>query len=246
MDYNEWVQAVSILTSRASAANGYSLPTDFSNILPRAIEYGEDRIYKEMTFLGTRAQDASLTFSGSTRSLNLQNMTTKIIVPEGVAAITPVGTVPALGTRVQFQAASLDVIDMFWPDERVTAAPDDVDERYWAMLDAYTIVVEPTPDDTYVAEITGLFMPTALSSTNTTTYITLTYPALFVACTMIFLSGYLRNFGAQADNPKMSASWEDQYKILAASTVMEEQRRRSQGIGWSANAPAPLAKPDRT
>lgn len=246
MNYTEFVQYISILATQASAANNYALPADFTNIFPAAIEYAEDRIYREMVFLATRAQDASLTFSGTTRSLNLQNMTTIIIVPEGLSIITPVGAIPALGTRLPCQEASLDYIDFNWPTESLTRDPSTVFERWWAMLDATTMVVSPTPDLAYGAEITGLFRPLQLSSTNPTTYITLSYPDLMVAATMIFVTGYMRNFGAQADTPGMSQSWETQYTKLAASATLEEQRRRGQGIGWSNNAPTPLATPART
>lgn len=247
MTYTEFVQAITILAAQASAQNGYTLPTDFTNLLPRVIEYAEDRIYREMVFLATRAADASLTFSGSTRSLNLQSMTTIIIVPEGLAAISPVATIPALGTRLPFLQASLDVIDISWPTESATRSPALVqpEQRMWAMKDAETIVVCPTPNAAFVAEITGLFRPLQLSATNTTTYITLSYPDLMIAAGMIFMTGYMRNFGAQSDNPQMSASWEDQYKKLAASATLEEQRRRGSGTGWSNNAPTPLAAPAR-
>lgn len=246
MDYTAFVQALLILTSRASAANGYAAPTDFTNILPQAINYAEDRIYREMVFLATRAQDASLMFTPGSRTLGLQSMTTVIIVPEGLSAITPLGALPALGTRLGFGWATLDFIDVCWPTESLTQAPALSDNRWWTMRDAQTIICSPTMDQAYVAEVTGLFRPLQLSAANPNTYLTTSYPDLMLAASMIFMSAYLRNFGAQADNPQMSQSWEAQYKVLAASATLEEQRRRGQGQGWSQNAPTPLATPQRT
>lgn len=249
MNYTDMVQSLTILARQAASTTGYvpSSP-DFMNILPNAIDYAEDRIYREMTFLATRSQDASLTFSGNSRSLNLSQMSTIIIVPEGLSAITPVGSIPALGTRLPFLNASLDVIDTTWPVESLTVDPSTVQmvERRWAMLDAFTIVVCPTPDAAYYAEITGLFRPVEISATNPTTYISIWYPDLMIAACMIFISGYMRNFGSQADNPQMAMSWETQYGKLSASATLEEQRRRGAGVGWSQSAPTPLAKPDRT
>lgn len=247
MDYTDITQAWTILASQASASSGYQLPTDFSNILPDAIAYAEGRIYREMTFLATRAQDSSLTFSGNTRSLDLTAMTTIIVVPEGLSIITPKGAIPAAGRRVPVLEASLDWIDIMWPVESDTADPlTKLDEWCWAMKDATTIVVGPTPNDTFGAEITGLFQPTPLSTTNPTTYLTLVYPAFFICAGMIFITGYMRNFGAQADNPQMANSWETQYQKLAVSTRLEEERRRGQGTGWSNQQATPLATPART
>jgi hypothetical protein len=249
MNYNQFNQYLLILTARASAANNYTPPsTDFSNMIPAAIDYAEDRCYRDLVLLATRAQDSSLTCSGNTRSLNLSNMSTIIIIPEGVSIITPVGAIPALGTRVPFMNASLDVIDLGWPVEGLTVDPTTVPpmDRRWAMRDNQTIVLSPTPNLTYPVEITGLFRPLQISATNQTTYLSVTYPELLLSAAMIFMTGYLRNYGAQSDQPKMGMSWETQYTTLKDSAVLEEQRRRGQGVGWSQSAPTPLAKPDRT
>lgn len=249
MIYADMIQSLTILARQAASTTNYvpSSP-DFMNIIPNAIDYAEDRIYREMTFLATRAQDSSLTFSGNSRSLNLSQATTVIIVPEGLSIITPVGAIPALGTRLPFLQTSLDVIDMTWPTESLTVDPSTVQmvERRWALLDAFTVVVCPTPNLAYGVEITGLFRPLEISAANPTTYISTWYPDLMIAACMIFISGYMRNFGAQADNPQMATSWEAQYKTLSASAGLEEQRRRGQGQGWSNNAPTPLATPART
>lgn len=249
MIYADMIQSLTILARQAASTTNYvpSSP-DFMNIIPNAIDYAEDRIYREMTFLATRAQDSSLTFSGNSRSLNLSQATTVIIVPEGLSVITPVGAIPALGTHLPFLNTSLDVIDLTWPVESLTVDPSTVQmvERRWAMRDAFTVVVCPTPNLAYGVEITGLFRPLEISATNPSTYISTWYPDLMIAACMIFISGYMRNFGAQADNPQMATSWETQYGKLAASATLEEQRRRGAGVGWSQSAPTPLAKPDRT
>jgi hypothetical protein len=84
------------------------------------------------------------------------------------------------------------------------------------------------------------------SGATQTTYLTLNYPDLFLAASMIFVCAYLQNYGAMSDNPQEAQSWENQYKELLASAMLEEQRRRGQGAGWTAQLPAPIAKPDRT
>lgn len=241
MNYTEFQQSVLILTSRASAANGYVAPTDFVNILPRAIEYAENRINREIVFLADRAQNTSLAFTGTTRELDLSTASVVISVPEGLAAVT------AGGVRIPFYEASLDVIDLFFPNPALAVdIATYVGDLYWAMKDATTIVVGPTPNAALTAEVTGIFVPARLSSTNPNTYISDQYPDLMEAASMIYLSGYVRNFGAQADTPKMAQSWEEQYKQLAASATTEEQRRRGQGAGWTNQMPTPIAQPQRT
>lgn len=242
MNYDEFEQSLLILTSRASAANGYVPPTDFVNILPRGIEYAEDRIYKDLTFLGTRAQDSSLVFTGNTRSLNLSNMTTIVLVPEGLSIITPAGQIPSLGRRVPTTQTSLDFIDWMWPTESLTVDPLSGAEFYWALKDDHTMVVAPTPNGLFSAEITGLFQPARISETNPNTYLSLNYPALLEAGAMVYMSGYTRNFGAQADTPQMAQSWETQYGIMRDIARGEEQRRRGQGQGWSQSSATPLAQ----
>lgn len=246
MTYDELNIYLLILTARASAANNYQPPSaDFTNMLPMAINYGEDRCYRDLVMLATRTQDSSLTCSGDTRSLDLTQMTTQVIVPEGLSLITPVGAIPALGTQLPFFNAELSVIDVCWPTESDVVDPSDVEatERRWAMKDAQTIVVSPTPDASYPVLITGLFRPTAISSTNQSTYLSTTYAGMFLSACMIFMTGYLRNYGAQADQPKMGVSWETQYELQKEQCILEEQRRRGRGIGWSQNQPPVIAKP---
>lgn len=239
MNYDDLNQAVLILTSRASAANGYVAPLDFVNIFPRAIEYAEDRINREIVFVADRGQ-VVLAFDGTTRELDLSVGSPVIIVVEGLSAVVGSNLVP-------FYAASLDDVDLFWPNQALTVdLATFVGDLYWAMKDANTIVVCPIPDAALQAVITGIFRPAYISATNTTTYISDNYPDLMLAACMIFMSGYVRNFGAQADTPKMAISWEDQYKTLRDSATLEEQRRRGQGAGWSANLPTPIAQPQRT
>ena len=79
-------------------------------------------------------------------------------------------------------------------------------------------------------EVIGRIRPTALSAGNPTTYISQTYPDLLIAASMIFVSGYQKNYGAQQDNPQQAQSWENQYKMLLASAQSEEAARRMQMV----------------
>lgn len=249
LTYATWQQQITIL-AQAAVAPSYSLTNnpDFSNSLASFLDYAEGRIYKELVFLANRTQDASLTFTAGTRALVISTISPALMVVEGVAALTPAGTTLATGTQCNYEPASLDFIDMIWPTQATTATPDATSspQMYWAMKDAVTVVVAPTPDAAYKALLTGIFQPSALSGNNTTTYLSTVYPELLLAASMISVAGWMRAFGAQADDPKVAMSWEDQYQKLRDAAISEEQRRRGQGQGWSQQLPAPIAQPPRT
>ena len=208
-----------------------ALPTDYALLAPLAISNAEGRIYRDIVMLATRKTDSTLSTSTGSRTLSLSAMALPIIVPEGL-------TLTVSGQTYSFDMASLDIIDIFWPTPAQTLSPSLADwiGRYWAMLDDHTIVMCPTPDAAYVANVTGLFQPTALSASNTTSYLATTYPDLLFAACMVWLTGaVLRNFGSQADNPQQAMSWEKTYQDLLEPAKAEERRRR----GLRANHLAP-------
>lgn len=211
---------------------------NFTTIFPAAIQDAEDRIYRECDFLATRTVDSSVNFTAGNRQVTLP---TQIIVVQGLAAITPSATTPNNGTRNQLELVSLDFLDSCWPVATQSSVP-----QYAALKDNTTVIVAPTPDLSYTLETTGIFRPAALSSTNTTTYISINFPDLMIAATMVFMSAYQRDFGASADDPKMAMSWEALYQDRKASTFAEEQRRKSYSEGWTPfQVTAPTTVPKR-
>lgn len=215
--------------------------TDYTTILPAAIQDAEQRIYREMDFLDTRTVNSGSSLTTGSRNFTLPTSPSTILVLQGVAAISPSGDTPAAGTRNALEPTSLDVIDMIWPQESVKSLP-----TYFAMKDALSIVVAPTPDANYTVELTGIFRPVPMSAINTTTYIGNVYPDLLVAACMVFLTGYQKDFGAQSDDPKMAMSWEALYQDRKKSAYEEEQRRKGASVGWSPFQQAPLAQPQRS
>jgi hypothetical protein len=93
--------------------------------------------------------------------------------------------------------------------------------------------VGPCPDQAYNVEVYGTYRPATLSATNPNTPLTVLLPDLFLAASMIFMSGYQKNFGAQADDPKMAASWESQYEKLMMGATSEEFRKKFQSSTWT-------------
>lgn len=230
--YSAWLQSVTILAEQSSSQDGYALTNapDFANSLPDFIAGAEMRIYKAMPWLGTRTQDSSTQFVAGVRALPLAG-TNPIIICEGVAAITPVNTAPQDGFAWDFEKATLDFIDIAWPQQNLSMAPGSAPSRYWAYYDDQTIVIAPSMDAAYTAQISGIFQPTPLSATAyPDSYLTNKYPALFKAASMIEIAGFMRDYGAQMDDPQMALSWEREAQSLLQVAIVEEYRRRGEEV----------------
>ena len=49
---------------------------------------------------------------------------------------------------------------------------------------------------------------------------------LLIAASMVWVTGYQRNFGAQGNDPQYASSWEGQYQIAFKSANVEELRKK--------------------
>jgi hypothetical protein len=142
--------------------------------------------------------------------------------------------------RVPLVAVSKEVLYALWGDPTAIGAP-----TMYAMVDQWNAIVGPSPDNGYGIEVYGTFRPAPLSNTNETTFLTTYLYDLFFAASMVFTSGWMRNFGAQASDPQMGMSWETQYQALKASANLEEIRKKSWSDSWTSFSPTPVAQPPR-
>ena len=206
---------------------------NFVAIEPSIIDYAEQRIYRELDLLGTNITDATATLTASNRNFTLPSGQGTFIVVDYINVLTPVGSTAANGTRTPLIPMSRDAIDVIYPSSQTaTGVP-----QYFGMIDPGTVMLAPSPDAAYATEVIGTIRPAPLSSTNTTTILTSYVPDLFMAASMVFASGYMRNFGSQADDPRMSQSWESQYQLLKVSAQTEQARQRFESWGWSSGNP---------
>ncbi|HQU24985.1 MAG TPA: hypothetical protein PKX13_11970, partial [Acidiphilium sp.] len=191
----------------------------FISILPNCIDYAEQRIYRELDILNTRERNYGAI---TTPGVRLVNLASTVMVVETLAIITPAGSAPNAGQRNICLPVTHDFLDMVYPNESTAyqAVP-----RFFAMLNQQQVLVGPAPDQAYTVETVGTYRPLPLSATNTTTILTQLLPDLFLAASMIFMSGYQRNFGSQADDPKMGMSWEQQYQELMKWAKNETERQ---------------------
>ena len=233
LTFSSYVTALSELTNIASTE------TFFQDILPDCIDYSEQRCYRELNLLSTVVRDASQALAPGSRNFVLPNAQGNFVVVNRINAITPAGTQPSGGTRNALLPVSLDYLDNVWPssDATYTGLP-----TAFAMVTQTSIVVGPWPDQAYTMEVVGTQRPLPLSASNTVTFLSDSLPDLFLAASMVFMSGAMRNFGSQADDAPMAASWQSQYDKLFASAGMEELRKKYQAQAWQNQVTNPLTQ----
>lgn len=208
-------------------------------ILPDTIDYAELRIYRDLDLLSTVLTDKSYSTTASSSKVQLAQGT--FVTLQNINVITPAGTgTPDAGTRNPLLPVSKEYIQYSWPSSSNAGVP-----QYFAMIDERTFSLGPWPDATYLLEIIGTYRPETLSSTNTQTFISQYLPDLFLMASMIFVSGYQRNFGRQSDDPAMAQSYESQYQALLRGATVEEYRKKFAASGWTSISPSPVATTGR-
>jgi hypothetical protein len=213
-----------------------SANAEFTIFLPGCIDYAEQRIYRELDLLNTFETVATSSTAASTREYPLPDT---FITVENINILTPSGSTVSNGKRNPLMPVSMSVLDLLWP----TANSNTGVPQLFAMKNSTTIVFGPSPDSVYLVEVRGVVRPTPMSSGNQTTFLTEYCPDLLIAASMVFASGYMRNFGSQADDPKMSQSWESQYQTLFKSAELEQLRAKFQSQSWYSQKPTPANPP---
>lgn len=234
LDYDTYIAQTSNLAVIGST------DANFQTMVPGMIDYAEGRCYRELDLLATRVTTTTTVSSGN-RNVSIPSSLGYYRVIENVNVMTTVGQLSSNGTRAPVTPASRDFIDNVYPSgQSNTGVP-----LFWAMDSDVNIILGPSPDAAYTAEIRGTIQPAALSSTNPNTFLTDNLPDLFIAASMIFMSGYMRDFGAGSDNPQMSGSWESIFGKLFQSANVEALRQKYQSGGWTHAQPSPIATPAR-
>lgn len=213
----------------------------YVTILPQMITYAENRMYRDLDFLFTSVSNTSYACTIGSRSIAVPAGT--FVVPEQINIITPAGTTnPDNGTRVPLLPTTKEFLDACYGSglSANRGAP-----QYFAPFDDFTFLIGPYPDAAYQVEIVGTIRPDSLSATNTTTFISLYLPDLFIMASMIYVSAYQRNFGRANDDPQMAVSYESQYQALLKSALMEENRKKFEAAAWSSQSPSVVATPTR-
>lgn len=203
---------------------------EFIQIMPRVIEYAEDRIYRELDLLDTIYVNNVTTLTAGSRDFTVPP------APYGnFLTLTGLNIVYDANQRQVLQPVALAYLNHVWGSSTNASVP-----QYFAMVTQDNIVVGPWPDQNYGVEVFGTYQPAPMSETNPTTLLTTYVPDLLVAAGMIFTTGYMKDFGSQSDNPQAAQSWETQYQGLFKSAMMLELRKKFAGPGWTSLSSVPV------
>ncbi len=212
--------------------------TNYLTVLPNIIDDAEQRIYRELDFLNTVMVTSSTSLAANTRDVTLPSTITCVVV-ESINVLSTA----AVPSRTPLTPASKEWLNVVYPT--ATSSSSTAIPQYFAMVTDQTLIVGPPAGVAHDLEITVTTRPTALSSSNTTTYLTNKVPDLFIAASMVFANAYLKNFSAMGDDPKAAVSWEGHYQTLKQSAMEEEFRKKFGSQGWTSKQTNPVATPPR-
>lgn len=215
---------------------------NFLTDLPNIIDYAELRIYRELDLMDTSVRDSSAAVTAGNRNFNLPTASGLPIVTDELNVITPAGTTNAdNGTRNALVQTSEEMLNMLWPSVSGSTVP-----QYFAMVNQNLAIVGPWPNAAYNIEWVGTIRPPSLSTSVVTTILSVFFPDMLIAASMVRAAGYQKNYGQGVDDPKMAVTWESTFQALKTSAETEESRKKFEGPGWSGKEPSPIATPPRT
>lgn len=227
-------------TYNAQISNLLVIPSsdpNFQTMLPGMRDYAEQRIYRELDLQAVQVTDATTTVSSGNRNFTIPTALGSFIIVDIINIITPSTATADNGSRVQLLPCSREFMDMCYGGTQ-TGVPG-----YFAMASNTEALLGPAPDAPYVAEVIGIQRPEPLTAMNSSTILTQYVPDLFIAASMVFGSGYMREFSVQGPlNPGMGQSWETQYTTLFKSAATEQFRAKFQSAGWTSQTPSPLVQ----
>lgn len=232
MNYTDWNNAVLTIFELPIADPASASPSTDANynlIYPRAIEYAELRMQRDLDFLNTTTFD--------TASVTAGNFVVALPTNNGVFVVLN----SVFASNVVLNPTSKGFLEFVLSGGGgiVQGTP-----TYWCPRDQTHIKIAPAADATYSLMFEGTIRYTPLSASNASNFLSTYLPDLYLAASCIFLSGYQRDFGAQSEDPQMAQSWENQYTKLLGSAGIEEARKKLVGRSPSdMGTPGPLPTP---
>lgn len=239
--YNSYVSEIATITAITSAilVNG---DNNFQGIIPAAIDYAEGRLYRELDLPVVSIVDTTVTCTSGVRTIAISTISGEPLIIEALNIFSSAGTTSSNTTRVPLTPATRAVVDAVYPSALSSRCGQ---PEFFARISNDTLILGPTPDQAYGVEMQATIRPSPLSATNSSTWLTQNVPELMIAASMVFMSGHMRDFGAQSDNPQMAQSWESQYQNLMRQMGTDAQRMKFMSQGWTSEQPSPVATPPR-
>jgi len=219
------------VTALAQEAAITETNADFVAMLPTFIQNAELQILRDVDLLGVVFRDPAGVVSAGVRSAALPQTYGRFVVIEGVNLFVS-------GARsTSLTPVSREFIDQLYPGE-AALTPTGV-PVYYARDNDQTLIFAPSAGATSNVtgfEVVGTVRPSPLSASNTQTFISLYLPDLFLAAAMSAVAGWMKNYGAQADDPKLAVSWQGVYASLLSAVISEEARKRYAAGTWAMRA----------
>ena len=250
LTYNGFVtQLCTMAVVNFSTVAGVVTPVDaaMQAIVPSTLNYSELRISRDLDLLALETSNSTYAFTAGNNHLAIS--VNDFVTLQTISYVSGTATLPLLPVSKQF-------LQNVYNDSSSLAAP-----IYYAVYggDLATggnttqyVMVGPYPDQSYPVLLTGTirmptlnsFATTALAGTSTT-WISTYLPDLLIMSSMIYISGFQRNFSKASDDPSMAVSYESQYQALLAGAKGENYRARLEAAAWSSSSQPPAATPTR-
>lgn len=240
MNWTDWLNTVTNaleIPMSPIVPPGPSGDVNFNTVYPQAITYAELRMQRDLDLIGAQVTDQA-TLQANTRSYTLPTSKGQFIVTEQVAPI--VGGVK----QAPLLPVSRSYLEYVWPGAQSASASDV--PSVWCPVDQATILIAPVAGSNIPLEVVGEQRFTPLSPANTSNFLTLFFPDLYIAASLVWLAGWQRDYGLASDDPQKAMSWEQTYKTLLAAAAVEEVRKKFESVGWSPRLPSPIATPAKT
>ena len=161
---------------------------------------------------------------------NFTANTGTVTVPAGAVFIRAVQVYTATGSTRTGNNTYLQKKDLTFLEEYISATTSTGTPKYYAMLDtgatgesssnSGSIVVSPTPSDTFGYKIHYNAAPATLESGNTTNYISMNFPNGLLYCCLAETYAYLKG------PTDMLQLYEQKYKEEAQKFALEQTGRR--------------------
>lgn len=163
--------------------------------------------------------------------------------PNPLGYTAPLASAVASGTTGTFTFTSAHGV----PNGRQVTV-NDFNPTYWNGTFVASVPNSTTINITLPTTVSGTQYASVFGSVSNGagfTFLSQYFPDLMIMASMIYISAYQRNFGKESDDPQMAQSYEAQYKGLLQSAMVEENRKKYEGPGWSSQSPTPIASPTR-
>jgi hypothetical protein len=249
LTYNDFISQIcdlAVMKTQVVSGVVQAVSDQFNTLIPQMLNYAELRMQRDIDFLCSEITRSGYNYTaGDNRiSIPVDDFVT-VQTLQSIVAGVPIPMVPV----------SKEFLQNLYPSGDGAGVP-----KYFAPvggdlaggLVSNNFIVGPFPNTSYAFAVTGtqrlpsLFKyATPSDAAVKTTFISTYLPDLLLMASMIYVSGFQRNFGRQGDDPQMSVSYESQYQTLLKTALVEEARKKFWGPAWSAESPSTIATPSR-